>query len=227
MNTLSFNILPVNNTINLSDEYLLTNKNAKNEEEYRSLSQKLFDTLENIKMHKEAKKIAEKMDHIAELKTIYGKYQKDFADMIARYAIKDFIDHKIEYGHYAWLHDFLKNEYLNLQEKKRIEKSLDTCALNYIKRHTPPVFKHEVENESVSDFENLVKIIYTDYISDWVRQKAEKVVLKRIKNKKEFSKNLLLVREDGKLSQEMRDIAAKSLIEHDKMWVGKYQKKFA
>lgn len=217
MNTLSFNILPVNNTINLSDEYLLTNKNAKNEEEYRSLSQKIFDTLENIKMHKEAKKIAEKMDHIAELKTIYGKYQKDFADMIARYAIKKEIDHKIKYGHYDWLHNLSSNEYFNEQEKKRIEKNLDTCALNYIKRHTPPVFKHKVENESVHDFENLVKIIYTKYLSEPVRKEAEKLVLKRVKNKKEFSKNLLLVREDTNLSQEMRDIAGESLIEHDRM----------
>jgi hypothetical protein len=216
MKNLSFNILPMNNIINLSDKYLLTNKNAKNEEEYRSLSQKIFDTIENVKMHKEAKKIAEKMDHIAELKFIYDKYQKEFADMIARYAIKKEIDHKIEYGHYEWLHNLSSNEYLNEQERKRIEKKLDTCALNYIKRHTPSVFKGKVENESLYEFENLVKIIYTDYISEPVRKKAEKLVLKRVKNKEEFSKNLLLVREDVNLSQEMRDIAGNTLEEREK-----------
>jgi hypothetical protein len=141
--------------------------------------------------------------------------------MVARYAIKQILDHEIEYGHYEYLHDvLLSHKYLNEQEKHRVEKNIDKAALNYIKRHTIPLYlttEKFNEEESVYDFQQLVKIIYTDYISEPVRERAEKLVLKRVKNKKEFSKFLLFVKNNENLSEDMRAIASESLDEHDRM----------
>lgn len=184
--------------------------------------------MQNSTHHREAKKLAEEIHHISELDRVYSAYEEYFADIVARYAIKAIIDHEVEYGHYHYLHDvLLSHHYLNKQEKERIKQELDKAALNCIKRHTIPFYSPtKWFNEShYQTFQRLVKIIYADYLSQPVREKAEKLVLKRIKNKKEHSALLFTVKDDENLPENMRAIARNSLEEQDKMGLGKYVKR--
>lgn len=193
--------------------------------EGETLSERIFSNLSDMKENSEAKKIAEKIFHIDELSPMYEKYEKGFADMVARYVIKHIIDHEIAYGHYEYLHDTLLNHtYLNEQERKRIEKNIDKCALNYIKRHSLWILETEVQNESLYDFENLIKIVSTEYISEEPRRKAEKVLLKRVKNMKELWRWLLIVSKNDKVPEYIRKEADNTMRKQSQVWTRKYRK---
>lgn len=97
----------------------------------------LLDNFLDMKKYRDAKKVAEGVNNISGLHDIYFKYEKEFADMVARYAIKNIIDHRIKYGDYKYLHDgLLSSSYLNQEEKEKIEKNIDAAARNYIKMHS-------------------------------------------------------------------------------------------
>lgn len=169
----------------------------------------------------EAKKVAEKIKNIWDLGKIYEAYEASFSDMVARYTIKEIIDHEVKYGQYWYLHDvLLSHPYLNEEEKHRVEKNIDKAALNYIKLHTKPFYQTTERfnnQQSVHEFQQLVKIIYTDYISQNVRKKVEELVLKRVANKKEHPEFLLFVKNNENLPENMRRIAAQTLDEKDKI----------
>ncbi|HOG15125.1 MAG TPA: hypothetical protein PK674_00915 [Candidatus Absconditabacterales bacterium] len=212
------NIISTETPISSSEYFEGQNKKSSLK---NKLSKNLLHDIQNSEKHSEAKKVAKKVKHIWDLDKIYEAYEDNFANMIARYAIKQIIDHEVKYGQYWYLHDvLLPHPYLNEQEKHRVEENIDKAALNYIKQHTKPFYQTTERfnnQQSVREFQQLVKIIYTDYISQNVRKKAEKLVLKRVKNKKEHSEFLLFVKNNENLSENMKRTASQSLDEKDKI----------
>jgi hypothetical protein len=200
-----------------SSESLDNKKNAFFES---SLSENFLFNMQNNGKNK-AKKVAEKIKNIWDLGKIYEAYEANFADMVARYTIKQIIDHEVKYGQYWYLHDvLLSHPYLNEQEKHKIEENIDKAALNYIKLHTKPFYQTTERfnnQQSVREFQQLVNIIYTDYISQDIRKKVEELVLKRVANKKEHPEFLLFVKNNENLPENMRRIATQTLDEKDKI----------
>jgi hypothetical protein len=152
--------------------------------------------------HKNAKKLIEVIaknmaisrswiDHV--LVSVYSKYEKDFADIVARLIFKRVFDHMIKFWHYETLYGLLSSKYINEQEKKLINDNFDKCASNYINRHSGWIMQ---DKESVYDFNQLVKLLSITYISDEIKWKVEDVLWKRAKNKNDPFLNDMLRNKD-------------------------------
>lgn len=120
------------------------------------------------------------VDHV--LVAVYSRYEEKFADVVARLVIKRVFDHMMKFWQYDTLNGLLSSKYINEKEKQMINDNLNKCALNYINQHSGWIMQ---ESESLYDFDQLVKLLSLDYISEEVKVKVEEILLKRAKNKKE------------------------------------------
>ena len=83
------NIISTETPISSSEYFEGQNKKSSLK---NKLSKNLLHDIQNSEKHSEAKKVAKKVKHIWDLDKIYEAYEDNFANMIARYAIKQIID---------------------------------------------------------------------------------------------------------------------------------------